>query len=126
MEERRNRIIALACEHGPCSVRHIYYQAVVSNVPGITKDDGGYRKVSRLVLDERRSGRVPYDLMVDTARWMRKPNTWRSPADALRATATTYRRDLWVESLNRIEMWCGSESIASTVYDITDEWDVRR
>jgi hypothetical protein len=124
MADRREMIVDLVHEHGPCSVRHVYYRAVVARVPGITKTNSGYAKVQRLVLDLRRSGSIRYFMIVDSTRWMRKPTTWNSLDEALRSTAQTYRRDLWRRSDYRVEVWCESDSIASTVYEITEAWDV--
>jgi hypothetical protein len=54
MEERAEFLIAYAEEHGPVTVRGLYYQAEVKKVPGIDKQDGAYVKVQRQVLDLRR------------------------------------------------------------------------
>lgn len=124
MEERRGALVALAKEHGPCSVRHLFYRAVVGGVPGITKTDSGYAKVQRLMLELRRDHQVAYELVVDSTRWMRKPNTWDSPDEALRHVAALYRRDLWSDSPFRVEVWAESDSIGSTVMDITESWVV--
>lgn len=122
MELRNEMIIDRAAEHGPCSVRHLFYQAVVTSVPGITKNDSGYNKVQRAVLDLRRAGRIPYAQIVDSTRWMRKSDTFTSIEDALEQTARLYRRDLWEHSEHLIEVWCESDSIASTIVDIVDGW----
>jgi hypothetical protein len=124
MGERREQIIDLADEHGPCSVRHLFYRAVVDAVPGITKNDSGYNKVQRIVLEQRRAGTIPYKLIVDSTRWQRKPDSYGSHQEALLAIASTYRRDLWRTSDYRVEVWCESDSIASTVWDVTARWDV--
>ncbi len=124
METRRSMLVALAHEHGPCSVRHLFYQATVAKVPGITKDDSGYNKVQPLVLELRRAGRVPYSLIVDSTRWMRLPDMWGSVHEALADTARLYRRDLWRSSSWRVEVWCESDSIASTIADTTYRWGV--
>lgn len=124
MTERRQALVNLAEEHGPCSVRHLFYRATVEGVPGITKDDSGYSKVQRLVLELRRDGLIDYNLVVDGTRWMRKPATYDSVEDALLATAILYRRNLWVDSPFRVEVWAESDSIASTIYPVTEEWDV--
>jgi len=56
MEQRRQFILSYAPLHGPISVRGLYYQAEVNNLPGITKADGDYNKIQRLVLELRRDG----------------------------------------------------------------------
>jgi hypothetical protein len=130
MRARYDALVELAYEHGPASVRHLYYRALVAAAGGnprlvdITKGDAGYGKVQRALLQLRRDNRVPYDLIVDSTRWMRKPNTYGSLEEALQETEATYRRDLWRDSSSRVEVWCESDSIASTIADITDRWDV--
>src|SRR5437870_3324607 len=69
MSTRREMIVNLAEEHGPCSVRHVFYQSVVAGVPGVTKNDSGYNKVQRIVLEQRRAGAIAYDAIVDSTRW---------------------------------------------------------
>jgi hypothetical protein len=124
MAERAGMLVTLAEEHGPCSVRHLFYAAVVARVPGITKDAAGYGKVQRQVLALRRSGDIAYKLVVDSTRWMRKPRSYDSIEDALSSTAQLYRRNLWVQSPFRVEVWAESDSIAGTIYEVTSGWDV--
>ena len=47
MEERAEFLIDYASEHGPVTVRGLYYQAEVASLPGISKDDKDYAKVQR-------------------------------------------------------------------------------
>jgi len=54
MGERAQFLIRYAEEHGPMTVRGLYYQAEVNGVPGITKDDA---KVQQQVLNLRRATR---------------------------------------------------------------------
>lgn len=124
MVERAAMLTDLAAQHGPCSVRHLFYASVVAGVPGITKDQSGYSKVQRQVLELRRSGDIAYRLVVDSTRWMRKPRSFDSMQDALEATARLYRRNLWNTSPWRVEVWCESDSIAGTIYEATARWDV--
>src|SRR5262249_40186958 len=97
MEERATFLIAYAEDHGPVTVRGLYYQAEVAKVPGIDKHESSYGKVQRQVLDLRRSGRLDYEHISDATRWMRKPRSYDSIEDALEETARLYRRNLWRE-----------------------------
>ena len=87
MEERAQFLIAYAEEHGPVTVRGLYYQAEVHGVPGIGKDDKDYDKIQRQVLKLRREGRMSYGDIADSTRWMRKPQSFDSVEDALEETA---------------------------------------
>jgi hypothetical protein len=92
MEERADFLIAYANEHGPVTVRGLYYQAEVHGMPGIDKDDCGYAKVQRQILNLRREGWLAYSRIADATRWMRKPTTHDGIEDALRDTARFYRK----------------------------------
>jgi hypothetical protein len=54
MEERAEFLIEYAREHGPITVRGLYYQAEVAGISGINKTESGYTKVQRQVLALRR------------------------------------------------------------------------
>lgn len=122
MDARHTALTALAFEHGPCSVRHIYYRAVVEGV--VPKNESGYVKVQRAVLHLRREGEIDYGLITDNTRWMVKATTWDSPQDVLRHTARTYRRNLWTDSEYQVEVWVESDSIGGTIHSIIDKWAV--
>jgi hypothetical protein len=81
MEERAEFLLAYAAEHGPVTVRGLYYQAEVAAVPGIDKTENAYGRVQRQVLALRRAGRMPYKHISDATRWMRKPTTYDSVSD---------------------------------------------
>ena len=89
MEERAAFIINYARAHGPVTVRQLFYQAVVRGLPGIDKLESGYAKIQRQVLALRRAGRLRYRFISDATRWMRKPDSFDSPQDALRSIAAT-------------------------------------
>jgi hypothetical protein len=124
MEERAQFLISYAAKHGPVTVRGLYYQAEVAKVPGIDKDDPGYSKVQRQVLGLRRAKRLPYSQISDATRWMRKPTSYDSVADALQATACLYRRNLWRDATEYVEIWDEKDACAGTIYPVTSEYDV--
>lgn len=124
LQARDDRLIELAAEHQPCSVRHLFYRAVVDSLPGITKDQSGYLKVQRAALALRRSGRLPYAWIVDNSRTAFAVDTFDGLDEFLTDAAGVYRRDLWRRSPYRVEVWCESDSIAGTVNGVTGRWRV--
>ena len=112
MEARATFLLAYAEEHAPVTVRQLYYVAEVHGVPGITKSDGDYDKVQRQVLKLRREKRMPYSAIADATRWMRKPRTYDSIADALQATADLYRRNIWNDHPEHVEIWVEKDALA--------------
>lgn len=124
MEERAQFFICYAKQHGPVTVRQLYYQAEVQGVPGIDKTDTGYSKVQRQVLDLRRTGRLEYDWIADATRWMRKPRTHNSLTAAVQETARTYRKALWLDTDSYVEIWCEKDALAGVIYPVTSSYDV--
>lgn len=124
MGERAQFLCDYAEEHGPITVRGLYYQAEVHRVPGIEKDDPGYNKVQRQVLALRREGRMPYRAIADSTRWMRKPASFDSIEQALADTARFYRRSLWADSPDYVETWIEKDALAGVVLPVTELYDV--
>lgn len=124
MEIRAEFLISYARAHGPVTVRQLYYQAEVHGLPGIDKNDAGYAKVQRQVLQLRREGRMPYSDIADATRWMRKPTSYDSVQDAIEATARMYRRNLWRDSSDYVEVWCEKDALAGVIYPVTSLYDV--
>jgi hypothetical protein len=124
MDQRAEFLIDYAKAHGPVTVRQLYYQAEVHDVPGIGKDENGYAKVQRQVLQLRRDGRLPYWCISDATRWMRKPRTHDSIESALNEAAKSYRRNLWLHSEHQIEVWLEKDALAGVVYPVTAACDV--
>ena len=124
MQERAAFLIDYAHEHGPVSVRGLYYQAEVAGVPGIDKSDQAYQRVQQQVLILRRTGRMPYGDISDATRWMRKPKSHNSIQDALDETARTYRRNLWRDADSHVEVWCEKDALAGVIFPVTSEYDV--
>jgi hypothetical protein len=124
MEERAEFLIDYAEQHGPITVRGLYYQAEVAEVPGIDKTEAGYVKVQRQVLELRREGRLAYEEIADATRWMRKPTSYNSIEDALEATARMYRRNLWRDADDYVEIWIEKDALAGVIYPVTAQYDV--
>jgi hypothetical protein len=124
MEERAEFLIDYANQHGPVTVRGLYYQAEVHELPGISKEESSYAKIQRQVLNLRRQGRLDYDHIADSTRWMRKPRTFNSIEQALRETAALYRKSLWANADARVEVWCEKAALAGVIYPITSLYNV--
>ena len=124
MEERAQFLIEYAEEHGPVTVRGLYYQAEVHGIPGIGKSDNDYDKIQRQVLKLRREGRMSYDDIADATRWMRKPRSFNSIEDALQETARLYRRNLWRDINDYVEIWLEKDALAGVILPVTAKYDV--
>lgn len=123
MEVRAAFLKDYARRHGPVSVRGLYYQAEVAGLPGIDKQENSYTKVQRQVLALRRKGELPYKYISDATRWMRKPNSYDSPQDAMRKWSSIYRRNLWRDADAVVEVWCEKDALAGVIYPVTSLYD---
>lgn len=118
--QRRAIVADLAREGAPCSVRNVYYRAVVAGL--VPKNEHGYESVQRDLAYLRREGLVPFEWVVDHTRLVRRPRVFDGIESALAHTAQTYRRDLWTYADVRVEVWAESQSVGSVVAEVTERW----
>jgi hypothetical protein len=125
MEAVRQQLYeTLEADH-PMTVRQAFYRMVSRPDALIAKTEGEYKQtVGRLLVQMRRAGRIPFSWIADNTRWMRKPRSYDSMADALWNTARAYRRDLWGHQEVYVEVWTEKDALAGVLLDVTAEWDV--
>lgn len=124
MSKRAAFLVHYDWKHSPVTVRQLFYAATVKGVPGITKDDNGYNAIQRQVLQLRREGAMPYRHIADLTRFARQPAAHNSIWDALDDTAEFYRRALWRDKAERVEVWCEKDALAGCIQPITAEYAV--
>ena len=122
MDEIRQAIRHVLEQAHPMSVRQVYYQLTTLGV--IEKTEKDYKgTVVRLLGEMRRDGTIPYSWLADATRWMRKPTTYDSAAEAVEQLASVYRRNLWSDS-DVVELWVEKEALAGVLVEVTERWDV--
>ena len=113
----------LAREHGPLTIRGLFYLLVSEGA--IEKTEADYKRtVCRLAADMRRDGRLPYHLIVDHTRWQRRPRTWHGLEDMMYHSHRLYRRNLWDSQPARVEVWSEKETLSGVLSAVTDKWNV--
>jgi hypothetical protein len=55
---------------------------------------------------------------------MLKPRSYDSIEDALAETARTYRRNLWRDNDDYVEIWVEKDALAGVIYPVTQQYDV--
>jgi hypothetical protein len=119
----REAVLKVIDEYQLMTVRQVFYALEVRGV--VAKDEKhGYKPVMMQVLKMRREGILPWAAISDASRWMRKPESYDSVEDALRAWTGGYRRNLWRAQGIRIEVWLEKDALAGVVMEETEEWDV--
>jgi hypothetical protein len=114
VEERREALLAIVADGRPMTVRQVFYQATVRGF--VEKAESGYAKVQTDLTLMRRAGELPYHWLADNTRWQRKPRTFDSVEDALKATAQFYRKNLWADADCYVEIWLEKDALAGVVY----------
>ena len=104
------------------NVRQVFYQGVVTGL--VEKEETGYDKVQADLTKMRVEGWLPYDWLTDSTRWQRKPRSFGTIEDALSETARFYRKSLWHEADEYVEVWIEKDALAGVVYPVTALYDV--
>lgn len=118
------QLVFLVHENKPCTVRQIYYRAVVHYL--VSNDNRGYNLVQRRLLQLRRSGIIPYGSIEDNARSFYGGNRHTGPEAFMQHARYTYHLDYWQNEPINVEVWCESDSIAGTLrHIVTQEWGLR-
>lgn len=60
----------------------------------------------------------------DGRAYMRKPRTYDGWQEALENTALLYRKALWADSDEAVEIWLEKSALAGVIYPVTSEYDV--
>ncbi len=123
IERLKIDICSLLRREQPMTARHLFYRLVSAGVIG--KTEAEYKNtLIRLLSEMRRAGEMPFEWLVDSTRWIRKPDSYSSLQAALDNCQMTYRRALWDSQPAYAEVWCEKDAIASILYQETAEFDV--
>lgn len=107
----------------PQTLRGLFYRLVSQGI--VPKTDAAYKTtVGRLCVRLRRAGVLPYAWLADSTRWQRKPQTHVGLAAALQLTAETYRRAVWADLPDYVEVWLEKDALAGVLLRETAAWDV--
>ena len=106
----------------PVTVRQVFYQATVRGL--IEKTESGYGKVQRALADMRRDGELPFEWISDHTRWIRQPQTYDSPTEALELVCENYRKSLWTDMDCYVQVWLEKNALAGIIEPVTDRYDV--
>jgi hypothetical protein len=120
--DRREKLYEIIEAMRPMTVRQVFYQASVRGF--VEKSEAGYSKVQTDLVQMRRAGNLPYAWLADNTRWQRKPETFDGVADALNETARFYRKALWADAADYVEIWLEKDALAGVVMPVTSLYDV--
>lgn len=122
LELREGLLMVLQPVDKPVTVRQAYYLASSNGL--VDKDESGYGRVQRQLLAMRQEGQLSYDWIADNTRWMIQLDVHTGLDDYLAEAQQIYRRDLWADTDDRIEVWCEKDSIAGVLSAVTQQYRV--
>ncbi|MBN1194701.1 MAG: hypothetical protein JXA08_05080 [Methanomicrobiaceae archaeon] len=106
----------------PMTVRQMFYQLETRGI--VPKTEQGYRQTANHLGNMRKEEAIPYSFIADLTRWIRKPKTHTGLQAALDETRRTYRRSLWNDQRDEVEIWIEKEALIGVIDPITEEYDV--
>lgn len=104
------------------TVRQIFYALTVRGI--VPKTENGYRQTCYQLKQMRERGRIPYGWIADNTRYHIKPDTDPSLEAALKRWQEAYRRDLWANQKDHVEIWVEKDALAGVISPITEQYDV--
>ncbi|MBE7480243.1 MAG: hypothetical protein HS104_09705 [Polyangiaceae bacterium] len=122
ISELDSAILDYVAVQNPITVRGIFYaMSVRGHVP---KNDAGYRRVQRRVLDLRRASAMPYGWVSDSTRWQHAVDLHNGLDDLLDEMQRLYKRDFWRVMPEHVQVWCEKEALAGVLSEATYKWRV--
>jgi hypothetical protein len=118
LEEARH---VLGLNH-PMTVRQVYYQLVSRQV--IENNRGQYQAVSKLLVDARKEGAIPWGWIEDRLRRPRAVPMWSNLADFAETARESYRRDVWASQTAYVEVWLEKDALSGIFEDLLDGYGV--
>jgi hypothetical protein len=123
--ELDRQLLAIAEQEKPTTVRGMYYMAMGEGL--IDKDAQGkrnnYMRVQRRLLQMRRDGTMPYSWITDGSRTVYGYNRFADEDDFSTYAANIYRKDYWLESPVRVEVWVEKDAMAGKLKPVVrDEY----
>jgi hypothetical protein len=102
------------------TVRQVYYAGVVRNL--YPKTEMSYNLVCRELTKLRKDGRLPFNWLADNTRWVRQVRAYTGVDEVLGDAWLYYRKDLWRNNPERVEIWLEKDALSGVVAQVTEEY----
>jgi hypothetical protein len=104
---------------GPFTLRQIYYQLVSKNY--IVNEDKQYSRLSDICTKGRENGLIPEEAFEDRTRPYFVDQCWDTVSEFFSSVKESYRKDVWKDQKNYIEVWLEKDALLGVVKPVTDE-----
>ena len=116
---REQSIIAVLEEDNPQSVRHLFYRMLSDGTEGrVEKTKAGYRRIQYCAKKLRENGKMPFEWIADYGRSAHWNAGFGGVLDFMERYQSPYRRDLWVDVGEAVEVWCEARSMQGVIQPV--------
>lgn len=95
------------------TLRQLYYQFVARGL--LPNNDRSYKRLGSIVNDARLAGFIDWSRITDRTRFVREQTFWSSPAQIIRATASSFQLDKWATQENYVEVWVEKDALVGVI-----------
>jgi hypothetical protein len=95
------------------TLRQLYYQFVARDL--LPNSQKSYDKLGAIINDARLAGLVDWDAIVDRTRIVKGTSTWDSPRQILRASASSFKLDVWDAQPHYVEAWIEKDALVGVI-----------
>jgi hypothetical protein len=107
----------------PATVRAVCYRLFAAGaIPDM--GTGSTQKVSRQLTWARENGHIPWDWIVDEQRAVDRVASWNDPVSFMHAVKRSYRKDLWRDQSELVEVWSEKGTVGGILGPVLDQYGV--
>ena len=123
MVQLRTDLYDIVRKNRPVTIRQAFYLAVSAGL--VEKTESVYKNVIVRILSAMRlKGDMPWRWIVDFSRTFRKRSSQNSVREALEDCARLYRKNVWHDLDERVEVWTEKETLSGVLLEETWDLDV--
>ena len=117
-----NTLAEVLAETYPMTVRQAYYQLVSKHV--VENNKAQYERVSRILVDMRQSGAIPWWAIEDRNRRPRTVSMWNNLEEFASTAVQSYRRNVWQQQRMLVEVWLEKDALSGIFEEVLAPYGV--
>lgn len=108
----------------PMTLRQVHYRIVARADTTYTNTRGDHSQLSKWLVQERLSGAIPWEWIEDRLRKPRHVNMFEDLEEFFRAVRRSYRRDVWQDQSDYLEVFVEKDALSAIFEDALDNYGV--
>ena len=115
-------VLDVLADMHPMTLRQVFYQLVARQV--LQNNRNRYQALSRLIVEGRKEGVIPWDWIEDRLRRPRRVSMWSGLRDFADTVVSAYRRDVWEYQPKYFEVWLEKDALSGIFEDVLEPYGV--